>query len=454
MATADKVASLGQFEEVRKGKSLWQDAFERLARNRMAMFGLIVIILFVLMALFASVLAPMDPNRQTLEDNYAAPQWVIDLFPVMKSVEDGGYVRVSDKYAIGADSLGRDLLSRIIFGARISLAVAFIGPIVSIAIGLSLGLIAGFYGGLADSVVMRIVDVFYAFPTLLIIILMMAYFRGAFSEAPTVDTFIRPVVLTGFDPDGSYDIIIRRESTKLFETGVPRAADASGNLSVEALNNQKLRREGEYTVSVRSADGGTVLAGSFVIGENSTAETTTVVFDDPAFGGEVQAQVEPTLLNRASYAIYELDRAMGGMLFIFIGIGLTSWVGMARLTRGQVLSVREMDYITAARSLGAGQRSIMSRHILPNILGPIIVSETLTIPSYIRYEAFLSFIGLGVNRPTPSWGSMISDGARDISSYPNQAIFPAIALGIVMFAFNFLGDGLRDAFDPRMRGVD
>jgi len=101
-----------------------------------------------------------------------------------------------------------------------------------------------------------------------------------------------------------------------------------------------------------------------------------------------------------------------------------------------------------------GTRGIMFRHILPNILGPIVVAETLAIPGYISTEAFLSFIGLGVNRPTPSWGSMISDGAQGIRSYPNQAIFPALALGITMFAFNFLGDGLRDALDPRMRGVD
>jgi oligopeptide transport system permease protein len=145
---------------------------------------------------------------------------------------------------------------------------------------------------------------------------------------------------------------------------------------------------------------------------------------------------------------------MGGMLFIFIGVGITSWMGLARLVRGQVLSVREKEFVEAARSLGVNTRGIMFRHMLPNILGPVIVSETLTIPTYISYEAFLSFIGLGVNPPMPSWGAMISDGSHSISTYPNQAIFPAIALFLIMFAFNFLGDGLRDALDPRMRGVD
>jgi len=155
-----------------------------------------------------------------------------------------------------------------------------------------------------------------------------------------------------------------------------------------------------------------------------------------------------------AYTLGELDSSTGGMLFIFIGIGLTSWMGMARLTRGQVLSARETEYVEAARALGNTTPRILSRHILPNILGPIIVSETLTIPVYISFEAFLSFIGLGVNPPHPSWGMMIADGSRTIGSYPYQALFPAIALALVMFAFNFLGDGLRDALDPRMRGVD
>ncbi len=149
----------------------------------------------------------------------------------------------------------------------------------------------------------------------------------------------------------------------------------------------------------------------------------------------------------------ELDAATGGLLFIFIGIGLTAWETMARLTRGQVLSVREKEFVEAARTLGAKDGRIMFRHILPNVVGPLVVAETLAIPGYISTEAFLSFIGIGVNPPTPSWGSMISDGAQVIRTYPNQAVFPALALAITMFAFNFLGDGLRDALDPRLRGT-
>jgi len=153
------------------------------------------------------------------------------------------------------------------------------------------------------------------------------------------------------------------------------------------------------------------------------------------------------------YALNAMDARFGGVLFIFIGIGLTAWEGMARLTRAQVLSVREKEFVEAARTVGASDVRIMFRHILPNIVGPLVVAETLSIPGYISTEAFLSFIGLGVNPPTPSWGSMISDGAQALRSYPNQALFPALALAITMFAFNFLGDGLRDAFDPRLRGT-
>jgi oligopeptide transport system permease protein len=153
-------------------------------------------------------------------------------------------------------------------------------------------------------------------------------------------------------------------------------------------------------------------------------------------------------------ALGQFDKNSGGMLFIFVGIGMTSWMQMARLVRGQVLAAREQEYILASRSIGSKTPRILWGHILPNILGPLIVAETLTIPTYISYEAFLSFIGLGVQQPTPSWGSMIAEGANAIRSYPNQALFPALALFLVMFAFNFLGDGLRDALDPRMRGKD
>ena len=335
-----EVASLKHYE---RGESLWQDAWKRLRRNKPAVVGLIVIIAWILLAIFAPLIAPQPYDLQVLADNNAAPRWVIDLFPQMIAKDDGGYVTVSSAYPLGADNLGRDLLSRIIYGARVSLAVAAIGPLTSLAVGLSVGLLAGYLGGRVDNLLMRIVDLMYAFPTLLFIILLMTFFRTSFSNP-------QPGTLAAF--------------------------------------------------------------------------------------------------------LGQADASSGGMTFVFIGIGLTSWMGMARLARGQVLSVREKEYIEAARALGSRSRRIVSIHVLPNILGPIIVAETLTIPAYISTEAFLSFIGLGVNPPTPSWGIMISDGARTIGSYPHQTLFPALALFSIMFAFNFLGDGLRDALDPRLRGVD
>ena len=243
---------------------------------------------------------------------------------------------------MGSDYVGRDLLSRIIYGARISLSVAFIGPIIALLVGTVYGLLSGFFGGKIDNLMMRIVDIMYAFPTMLLIILMMAFFRSTFAAS----------------------------------------------------------EPGTFT-----------------------------------------------------YAMNELDRRFGGMLFIFIGIGITAWMGTARLTRGQVLSLREQEFTLAARALGASRRRIIFRHLLPNVLGPLVISVTLAIPGYISTEAFLSFIGLGVNAPTPSWGSMISEGAQAIRTYPHQAILPALALSLTMFAFNFLGDGLRDALDPRLRGT-
>lgn len=325
------------------GRSLWVDAFYRLVRNRAAVLGAIIIVITVLMAVFAPTFALKDYDDAVLTDNNAAPYWVTRLFPTMIPRSEGGFVNISEAYPLGADKLGRDLWSRILYGSRISLAVAFIGPFISTVVGLLVGLTAGYRGGRVDNILMRLVDVMYAFPTLLLIILLMAVFRTSFQEQPP------------------------------------------GSL------------------------------GAF---------------------------------------LEKLDSSIGGLLFVFIGIGLTAWMGMARLVRGQVLSVREQPYIEAAHAMGARTPNIIFRHILPNILGPLIIAETLSIPSYILAEAFLSYIGLGVKPPMPSWGSMISEGALVIQTYPNQALFPALALALVMFSFNFLGDGLRDALDPRMRGVD
>jgi oligopeptide transport system permease protein len=319
-----------------KRENLWQDAFGRLLRNRAAVIGGVIVLILALTAIFADFIAILPYDKQTLVDQNKVPAYMGVIFPSMKP-----YIRVSDKYPLGADYVGRDLFSRLVYGTRISMAIALIGPLISLIVGVIYGSISGYFGGRVDNIMMRIVDVLYAFPGLLFIILLMSFFRSSLAD-PTPGTL--------------------------------------------------------------------------------------------------------------GFALSQLDSKLGGILFIMIGIGLTAWETMARMTRGQVLSVREKEYIEAAHMLGVSDLRIMFRHILPNILGPLVVVETLAIPGYISLEAFLSFIGLGINPPTPSWGAMISDGSRVIRTYPNQAIFPALALAITMFAFNFLGDGLRDALEPRLRG--
>ena len=302
-----------------KPRSLGRDAMHRLLKNRAAVAGGAILLVIVLAAVFADFVAPYSITEGKIRDNYAGP---------------------SASHPLGCDFMGRDMLSRLIYGARISLAAGLIGALTAFVIGVTFGLIAGFFGGKTDNIMMRFVDIMYSFPTLLLIILLMVFFKSSFSIS-----------------------------------GV--------------------------------AEGG--LRG----------------------------------------ALSDIDRAMGGMFFIFLGIGLTSWLGMARLVRGMVLSVRGKEYVEAARAVGTPRSKILLRHVLPNVLGPAIVAQALQIPGFILYEAFLSFIGLGVNPPTPSWGMMLSEGYVAMRSHFHLVLWPALAISITLFAFNFLGDGVRDAFDPR-----
>ena len=299
--------------------NLWKDAFRRLLKNKMAVLGGIIILVLLTLAIFAPYIAPYHFAEGSLLDNYAKP---------------------GAKYLLGADFMGRDLLSRLIYGTRISLSVGIVGALTAFIIGVFYGVVSGYYGGKVDDIMMRFVDIMYGFPTILLIILLMVLFKSTFAIA-TPGTF-------------------------------------AGYLNV-------------------------------------------------------------------------VDRAFGGLFFIFIGIGITSWLGMARIARGMALSLREKEFVEAARATGNGNLQIILKHVLPNLIGPCIVRVTLAIPTYITFEAFLSFIGLGVNPPTPSWGMMISEGYKAIRSYPHLAIYPGLALAISMMAFNFLGDGLRDALDPRMK---
>jgi len=299
--------------------NLWKDAFRRLLKNKMAVLGGIIVIVLLILAIFAPYIAPYHYADSSLKDNFAKP---------------------GSKFLLGADFMGRDLLSRIIYGTRISLSVGMVGALTAFIIGVLYGVVSGYYGGKIDNVMMRFVDIMYGFPTLLLIILMMVLFKSTFAVT-TPGTF---------------------------------AATLSA-----------------------------------------------------------------------------IDKAFGGLFFIFIGIGITAWIGMARIARGMALSLREKEFVEAARATGNSNLHIMLKHMLPNLIGPCIVRVTLAIPIYITFEAFLSFIGLGVNPPTPSWGMLISEGYQAMRSYPHLAIYPGLALAITMMAFNFLGDGLRDALDPRMK---
>jgi ABC-type dipeptide/oligopeptide/nickel transport system permease subunit len=312
---------LGARVVIRRERNPWIDALRELLRNRMAVAGGVFIILVFAIAIGADYVAPYEFAETHFRDNYAQPNSI---------------------YWLGADNLGRDILSRTIYGARVSLAVALVAGLVSLIIGLVYGLVAGYAGGRIDNLMMRVVDFIYGIPIVIVVVLMQVYFKA-------------------------------------------------------------LTRYGEATGWIAN--------------------------------------------------LISLNDAFGGLLFVFIAMGALNWIGMARIARGLVLSMKQKEFIEAARCVGGNTSRILFRHLLPNILGTCIVNETLQIPGYILLESFLSFIGLGVNPPTPSWGIMIQEGYQALRSNPHVLVPPAAALTLTVLAFNFLGDGLRDAFDPRMHGT-
>ncbi len=298
--------------------SLYRDSWRHFRRNKAALAGLIFIVLLFVVAIAAPIVAPFSYEEQNIRAVTQKP---------------GG------TYLLGTDVVGRDILSRLIYGARISLLVGVVVQLIIVVIGVPVGLIAGYFGGKIDTVLMRIVDVLYAKPNLLFIIIVMTFLRAKFQT--TTSGFFLPLK----------------------------------------------------------------------------------VFND----------------------------STGGLIGVFIGLGLVSWLTVARLVRGQALSLKKKEYIEAARCLGATDSRIIGKHLLPNTLAVIIVAATLGIPGAILTEAGLSFIGLGVNPPNPSWGSMISDGVEQLRSYPHILIAPAVVLSLTVLSFNFVGDGLRDALDPWMK---
>ena len=281
---------------------LWTDAWMRFRRNRLAVGSLVVVVLMITLAVIAPILQHVgllqDPTAQDVVHSYAPPG--------------------SPGHILGTDDLGRDILAKLMFGAQVSLSIGILVQVIVLAIGGAIGLVAGYYGGWIDNLLMRFTDIMYAFPDLLFVLIIVA-----------------------------------------------------------------------------------------------------------ALG--------PTFLN------------------IFVAIGLVSWVGLARLVRGQVLSIKEKEFVEAARAAGTSPFKIIAKHLLPNSLGPVIVVLTFGIPAAIFTEAVLDFLGVGLRPPQPSWGVMVFEGYAAVDAYPSLVLIPCIALSMTMLAFNFIGDGLRDALDPRMR---
>ncbi len=281
------------------GRSLWVDAWHRLLKNRAAVASAVIMIVVVLAVIFGPMLSPWEADF-TDWDHTASPP----------SVENGHW--------FGTDSVGRDILVRTLEGGRVSLLVGLVATLVSLAIGITYGAIAGYYGGTTDRVMMRIVDVIYALPFMFFVILLMVVFG-------------RHIIL------------------------------------------------------------------------------------------------------------------------IFVAIGAVNWLDMARIVRGQTLNLKNMEFVEAAKACGVEDTDIIRRHIVPNLLGVVMVYVTLTIPQVILVESFLSFLGLGVQEPMSSWGALVNDGAQDMESAPWTLIFPALFLSVTLYCFNYIGDGMRDALDPKDR---
>lgn len=280
------------------GTSLWQDAWKRLKKNRMAVASGWALAGLAFLC-FAAPLIPglSDPNAQNLPLGAVTPR---------------------AGHWFGTDILGRDLLSRVLYGGQISLMVGFVATLVSFVIGVTWGAVAGYFGGRTDTVLMRIVDVLYSLPYMFLVILLLVFFSRS-------------------------------------------------------------------------------------------------------------------------------------ILMLFVALGAVQWLTMARIVRGQVLSLKHREFVEAARSIGVSHAGIIFRHLIPNTLGPIIVYATLTVPAVMLQEAFLSFLGLGVQPPQASWGVLVNEGATVMGFFPWLVFFPGVALALTLFCLNFLGDGLRDALDPHLR---
>ena len=387
--------------EIVKGASLWKDAWKRLLKNKLAVFGLAVLALMVL----AVVVGPSII--------FAVNGFTADYVP--SSTDQGELVRSfppSLLHPMGTDDAGRDLLARVLQGGRISLMVGIISTIVSLIVGVSYGAVAGYLGGRIDNFMMRMVDIIYAIPYILVVIVLLQAFGGG--NASVLVSWL-PQVIAGFVIIAAALLLL----TKLYR-GVSERASEQGGIGPSLL---------KAAIFV----GGIIAAGVAVYAIGTALAAT-------GFGmwlGELYKE--------------RVNQGLSQIFLLFFALGLVSWLTMARVVRGQILSLKNQEFVLAAKATGVSTTSIIFRHLVPNALGPVIVYATLTVPSVMLAEAFLSFLGLGVQAPYASWGSLASDGIKNISIFPWQLIFPSVTMALTLFSLNFLGDGLRDALDPQTR---
>jgi ABC-type dipeptide/oligopeptide/nickel transport system permease subunit len=357
--------------------------WRRLRQDKVALVALGFICLLIVVAIFAPLVVKLFGAHPPNEQNSNA----LDAF--------GSAAAPGHGYILGTDALGRDVFSRTVYGARISLEVAFIATGLIVLIGVTLGMIAGYYRGAVDTALSRSMDVVLAFPVLLLALGLGAAcsLKGCLSA----NSVGRDLLIAG--------VIVM---------AIP--VTAAGISSLRGRGGFKAVSGADWVL--RLAPGVLVLVFGLVF--SFVVSSTT-------------ALIEP------------------GLPVVIFVIVLASWPYMARIIRGQVLSLREKEFVEAARSLGASDTRIIFRHILPNLVAPIIVYTTLLIPTNILFEAALSFLGVGVRPPTPTWGGMLSDAVQWYTIAPNFMIFPGLAIFVTVLAFNLFGDGLRDALDPRTR---
>lgn len=385
--------------EVIRGASLWKDAWKRLLKNKLAVFGMVVMGIMVV----AVIIGPYIILKTT--------GFTPDYIP--SGVGNGELVKSfppSWQHPMGTDDSGRDLLARVLQGGRISLMVGIISTIVSLIVGVSYGAIAGYLGGAIDNIMMRIVDIIYAIPYILIVIVLLQAFGGN-NTAYLIQ--LLPTILLGFA------MLI-----------------AALYAMVLAYRKFSANTEANMTVLNIAFAVVTVLVVGSVIGVSYFLYTAALA----GFG--------ETLGNLFTSKI---GAGLSQIFLLFFALGLVSWLTMARVVRGQILSLKNQEFVMAARATGVSTLGIIFKHLVPNALGPVIVYATLTIPSVMLTEAFLSFLGIGVQAPYASWGSLASDGIKNIAIFPWQLIFPGVTMALTLFSLNFLGDGLRDALDPQTR---